>query len=329
MTTKPTTLKQMLRMKRIPFECDFELTHECNLCCIHCFLECPKPGTHADPEMVRHALSELASLGCIRVGFTGGEPLLHPEFWPLLAEARRLRFAVDLSTNGTLLDQDMIDRLARMRLKSVRVSLLGACPETHDRIVGRSGGFASALAAVRALVRSGIRTEVGCALLRDNYREAARIRDLAAGLGAFAVIDPRPGASLNGRFDPRTKGVTSEELEQYVLPAMPKEQSDGHGCMAGVSQLAISPYGEVMPCVMLRESAGRIGDEGLGPMWQDSPVFLALRSESSRELRDGEEMGDQGGLRGKARCAGKIWLWRHAALSASRRLKMCARAMTH
>jgi MoaA/NifB/PqqE/SkfB family radical SAM enzyme len=323
MTAEPTNLRELLRRKGVPFECDIELTHDCNQRCVHCFLECPRPDSYADPEMIRQALAELASLGCLRVGFTGGEPLLHPEFWSLLSEARRLGYAVDLSTNGTLLDQDMVDRLARMRMKSVRVSLLGACAETHDRIVGKSGAFALALAATQALARSGIRTQVGCVLLRNNYREAGRIRDLAASLGASAVFDPLPGPSICGHFDPRTGAVTLAQLERYVFPAIPKEQSDGHGCMAGVSQLAISPYGEVMPCVMLRDLVGKTGESRLGLLWWDSPVFAALRSRSSRNSRDGGSRGRRS-KRGDRYCAGKTWLWRNAACSAGS--KICRRA---
>lgn len=60
---------------------DMQLTERCNNNCIHCSINLPRDDAQArDKELstqeIKDILSEAASLGCLSVRFTGGEPLL-------------------------------------------------------------------------------------------------------------------------------------------------------------------------------------------------------------------------------------------------------------
>src|SRR4051794_36677183 len=58
----------------------------CNIACRHCFISCGPKETRV-PMMqsaaVRATLAEAARLGAREYYFTGGEPMMHPEFWTL------------------------------------------------------------------------------------------------------------------------------------------------------------------------------------------------------------------------------------------------------
>ena len=84
-----------------------ELTERCNNNCIHCCINLPVDDKEAQSQELTTAewkslLEEAASLGCLSVRFTGGEPLLREDFEELYLVARRLGLKVLLFTNATL-----------------------------------------------------------------------------------------------------------------------------------------------------------------------------------------------------------------------------------
>ena len=84
-----------------------------------------------------------------QINFGGGEPFLRDDFLDLLAYAQRAGITTCVSTNGTLLDDDLVERLAAMDGLYLQVSLDGATPETNDAIRG-AGTFARILDGVDA-----------------------------------------------------------------------------------------------------------------------------------------------------------------------------------
>lgn len=303
------SLDQMSNHENFLLECDIELTHDCNQSCRHCYLECPHKDVYADSEMIDQIFSELIELGCVRIGFTGGEPLLHPEFWSLLTDARKKRFAVDICTNGTLLDQAAVNRLAEAHVKTIRIGLLGASPETHDAIVKRPGAFRQATAGVRMLVDAGIRAELGCTILRENCQEVGDIRKLAADLGVRVAFDPLPAPSVHGRFDPRRNSASLEDMYEFAIPYLPK--SERHSCGAGKQYLAITPFGDVIPCLMMRKSVGNLSSGSLKELWGRAGMLSrALAREDLVSYSCGSCK-----INALCRsCAGMTWLWQNTGL---------------
>jgi len=136
----------------------FQLTGTlCNLACRHCFnASGPRAPWLAplDSVIVRRAIAEAEALGVREFYFTGGEPLLHPDLFPLLECALAVA-PTTLLTNGILIDEAIADRLAAIAAGSrysleVRVSVDGITAEENDAIRGR-GSFEKALRAAKLL----------------------------------------------------------------------------------------------------------------------------------------------------------------------------------
>jgi hypothetical protein len=134
----------------------------CNLECTHC-LNASGPRDPwlkpLAPAVVRRALADADRLGVREIYFTGGEPFLHAQALPLVAEALAIAPTTVL-TNGTLITSAVADALAALARAArysleIRVSLDHIDETANDRIRG-AGAWAAALQAVALLGTRGL-----------------------------------------------------------------------------------------------------------------------------------------------------------------------------
>jgi len=115
-----------------------EVTTRCNISCSHCFARAGNSGPSSLPlELVKEIIAEGYNVGYRHLHITGGEPLL----WSNLFEALDYAFdsgyeSVFLNTNGTLLIEDISQRLAAYEGLSISVSLEGS-EAIHDHLRGK------------------------------------------------------------------------------------------------------------------------------------------------------------------------------------------------
>jgi sulfatase maturation enzyme AslB (radical SAM superfamily) len=133
----------------------------CNLACNHCFISC-HPGNYTfgflGLEEIKRRLEESTLHGVKEYYFTGGEPFLHKEIVPILAETLRYGPATVL-TNATAFTRDTVEKLGEIARASrysleVRVSIDGYDAATNDPIRG-AGTFDAAMRGLRMLVDAG------------------------------------------------------------------------------------------------------------------------------------------------------------------------------
>lgn len=127
----------------------------CNLRCRHCYSSSgPAAKTRLDPALVCEALTDAAALGYQVAAFSGGEPLLQPDIWEMLAHARAVGLRTALTTNGTLISTDEIAARLRSTVDSLAVSLDGP-PDLHNEMRASPLAFERMLAGVRRLSVAG------------------------------------------------------------------------------------------------------------------------------------------------------------------------------
>ncbi|HKL22034.1 MAG TPA: radical SAM protein, partial [Tichowtungia sp.] len=154
-------------------------TRACNLKCVHCYAHAD--GNCAGNEMSfddgRALIDDLAEFGSPVILFSGGEPLCRRNM-PELAEyavSKGLRAVI--STNGTLIDDAMAERLKAIGLSYVGVSLDGL-RETNDRFRGVEGAFDQALEGIRACKRAGIKVGLRYTITKHNVADLSGVFDL-------------------------------------------------------------------------------------------------------------------------------------------------------
>jgi radical SAM protein with 4Fe4S-binding SPASM domain len=135
-----------------------ELTMTCNSRCFHCGSRCepgvpsglPKEAYLQVLREVRDNFDQRHMMLCI----TGGEPMLYPDFFELMGEAKDMGFRWGMTTNGTLITREKARLLRETGMGTVSVSIDGL-EKTHDRQRGLPGGYRLAMEGIQNLIDVG------------------------------------------------------------------------------------------------------------------------------------------------------------------------------
>ena len=289
------------------------VAHTCNLNCAYCFASQGKyHGERAvmSFEVGKRALDFLIEHSGKRtnleVDFFGGEPLMNWDVVKQLVEyarsvekAHHKNFRFTLTTNGVLIDDDVIE-FANREMSNVVLSLDGR-KEIHDRTrvdYAGNGSYDRIVPKFQKLVKSrggqnyymrGTFTHANPDFTKDVFHMA----DLG-----FTELSMEPVVCAPG--DP--SGLTAEDLEivkeQYEILAkdMLRRRKEGKpitfyhymidltggpcvykrisGCGSGTEYMAVTPWGDLYPCHQF------VGEEEykLGNIW-DGVTNTALREE--------------------------------------------------
>ncbi len=307
----------------VPYSGSLELTHRCNLYCRHCY-QFKARGGELGTERWEALLGELASLGCLFISFTGGEPLLRADLPRLLEAAAGMGYAITLQTNGTLINRKTARMLGGYPTLRADVSVYGSRDETHDALTGVAGSFAAARRGMEMLLESEVPLLLKVTMGSFNLQEAEDIASLADSLGVKAVFsslifprndrDPAPtslrldDAALERfiRFETGymleslaeimgTEGetLTYGDLARYVrkcaVDPVRLESENRRYCGAGRTVFAVNPYGDVYPCVALPLVLGNLMEDNFARIWKDSPPIIRLREREDELAVECEE----------------------------------------
>ncbi len=163
-------------------------TRQCNLSCIHCYAnaDSQRSPEEMDTTAGKVFISDLADFGVPVILFSGGEPLLRKDLFPLASLARELGIRVALSTNGTLITDQVAREIKEIDFAEVGISLDGI-GTNNDHFRGRDGAFEAALAGIRNCVARGLRVSLRLTITRFNYQEIPAIFRLVEAEGIDRV----------------------------------------------------------------------------------------------------------------------------------------------
>jgi radical SAM protein with 4Fe4S-binding SPASM domain len=258
-----------------------------------------------------------------QLSLTGGEPLLHPEFWSLTAHVRSRHpdWEWALLTTGQTLGAAEIRELHRLRPRFVQVSLDGR-RRGHDALRG-PGDHGRTLAAIRRLSRGGLPVIVSFTATAANWSDLAAVVRAARAHGAASVWTDRfiPCGQAAGkvalamppetvdrwlaaleaahlRYDrPGRFAVQARRALQFRTQGSNSRPLPTYRCAAGRTLLAVAADGSLFPCRRLPRPVGRLPGKTLVALWEDP--FLA-------DLRAGQAPVACTGCRHRETCMGGL-----------------------
>jgi mycofactocin biosynthetic radical S-adenosylmethionine protein MftC len=284
---------------RSPINVTWEITAQCNLKCRHC-LSADMDKTNAvelDFKKCCAFIDELDRMEVFQINFGGGEPFLRKDFCDILDYAHSKGIITCVSTNGTMLDENLASRLGGMRLLRIQVSLDGATAATNDAIRG-SGTYQRILAGIELLCKQGFpHLSINTVVTRTNFCEIEQMCELASHFGVNTRLSRfRPSGNAQKvwqefHLDHSQLAWLSDFLSMHreILTgdsffSITKEDRRELGlniCGAARMTCSVLPDGSVYPCAFLCDEpfrGGNITHESLSDIWLHSAAFNAMRA---------------------------------------------------
>jgi len=194
----------------------WNLIRRCNLTCKHCYsisADTNFPG-ELNTEQVYAVMDDLRDFKVPVLILSGGEPLLRPDIYDIAKRAKAKGFYVGLSSNGTLIDESNIAKIAECDFNYVGVSLdgLGA---THDKFRRMEGAFEASLKGIRLCRDLGLKIGVRFTMTQDNAHDLPGLLKLVEDEG----IDRFYFSHLNyaGRGNKNRKDDAQHQLTRWAM----------------------------------------------------------------------------------------------------------------
>ncbi len=292
----------------VPHVIAWNLTKRCNLACAHCYIAAG--SWHA-------AAGELSTAECHRILdeilelnqspmliLSGGEPLLRDDLEQIAEHASSAGATVVVGTNGTRLSHERIRSLMRAGVSGVAISVDSLHPEYHDRFRHGAGALEDTLAAVERLREHRLDFVVQTSLTSGNRAELSELVAWAADRGAvsfnlYFLVPTGRGERMTGLTPTENEEVLREltsleavyrgqmMIRSKCQPQIMRHVAEGDGdspllnygtrCPCGVHYCRITPEGKLTPCPYTPTVAGDLRESSFRQVWEESPVFHALR----------------------------------------------------
>lgn len=258
----------------------------CNIACRHCFISCgPLNDSHPmmDTAEVMALLKEGARRGVKEYYFTGGEPFMHADIFPIIEETLK-HGPLTILTNGILITDEKARRLAEIFKASpysldLRVSLDGISSAENDPIRGK-GTFKKIIDGAARLAEHGLNPIFAITTVHHDYAFAEGRTRFMEMLRERGFSPPRikliPPFKI-GREEHRVGGYeVGEVLEEGDL-----FEGEEHTLQCGSCRMVTAKG--VYPCpILIEEPGARMGDtlsDALKPIRLDHPACYTCHVE--------------------------------------------------
>lgn len=279
----------------------FELTHKCNVKCLHCGSDCVKDAVTPDlpASSVINVLKDIKTKmdsHKITVILSGGEPLCYPGLFELCTEINKLEFPFGMVTNGYGWTTEKLKKIEQAGLATITVSLDGL-ESDHDWLRGQTGSFEAAVRTIKYLVKNPFyqAMDIVTCVNKKNLKNLDAIRELLISLGVkewrLFTISPIGRAvnvpelfldssefklMLDKIIEYRKNDVlkTTYSESGYLGPCYELDQkvrSHYFFCQAGISVAGIMANGDILACPNIdrRFSQGNINKDSFMDVWEN------------------------------------------------------------
>lgn len=247
-------------MKQRILSCDWEITTNCNLHCLHCI------NNHFYANIKTSncfkIIDYLSNRGCKSINFTGGEPLTRKDIFKIIKYARDKGIKCRILTNGLLITKENISKIKKW-ISYVGISLEGLEKE-NDSIRGK-GSFKKTLKSIELLKNKKIRFGIYTVLTKYNK---IRFKEFLINIGKKNPAN----ISLNelvvrGRTRKNKKQIyykpVKKEIINILKEVFPQEKfREEKGCLINTKRIFLNPVGKVYLCTEIYQNNPRayVGD---------------------------------------------------------------------
>lgn len=279
----------------------WEATLGCNMACRHCGSDCHRSSDLSDEltgEEVVRTFRQIAGDYNPRklfIAVTGGEPLVRPDLFDVMAEIAGMGFPWGMVTNGWSVDEKVVERSRRTGMRTLVVSLDGVDAASHDWLRGK-GSFVRAVKAIELYRDAGFLTDlqVTSTYHRRNIHELEDMFGFLRGMGVrdWRVVSVFPNGRAVRQDDFMLRPTELQGLLDFIRDKRSRPQpmvvsygDEGYlgcdherrvrdfyyACFAGVRIASILANGDVSGCPNIPRSLaqGNVRKESLKSVWEN------------------------------------------------------------
>ena len=278
----------------------------CNQKCVHCYAadqKCAEEKELSTDEW-KKIIRILRKQKISQVTFTGGEPTIRKDVPELIKEARW--FITRLNTNGVNLTEDYCKKLREAELDNLQVTFYSYDEDIHNRLVG-APNYGKTLAGIKNALAAGINMSINtpvCRLNKDYKKTLEFLHDLGITYvtcsGLILTGNAKGGESEELRIEGEELYESLKDAVEYAYshdmeisftsPGLVSQERlaamglDIPSCGACLSNMAITPSGNVVPCQswLSDEPLGNILKDSWKKIWND-PRCRTIRDNSAKE----------------------------------------------
>ena len=277
-----------------------EVTLRCNAKCEHCGSSCGGiiPKDEISAEQLKKTLLEIhEKYGAPNVFLTvtGGEPLMRKDLFDIMKYATSLGFRWGMTTNGMLIDEEVIEKMRDTNFESISISLDGL-QETHESFRKVPGSFKKIMKAIKLLqnLETLKSLQITTVANKKNLHELEDIYKLLLDIGIkewrVMCVDPIGRASDNDDILLDKEGllylykfirekrlenkmVVDDDCSHYLgLKYENILRNHGFVCGAGIFIASILSNGDICVCPNVRRKElvqGNINKDSFVDVWEN------------------------------------------------------------
>jgi len=288
-------LEEYYKGKPLLTNLHIEIISECNERCVHCYIPHDNKVSHIEPDLFYDVLKQCKNMRLLHLTLSGGEPMLHKNFCDFLRKCREYDFSVNVLSNLTLLDDEIIKEMKAIPLLGVQVSLYSMDSNIHDEITQMKGSFEKTKNAILKLIENDIPLQISCPIMKQNkncYGDVIKwAKKHKIHVGEDYIIIARYNhttqnlscrLSINEIKEVINDKVANDAkyLEKMEIAAEKKKNITPNDFVCSVchSSICIADNGNVYPCAGWQDYiVGNVKETSLNDIWDNSEKVQYLR----------------------------------------------------
>ena len=287
-----------------PVSVHIEIVSKCNERCIHCYIPHEYKNQVMEAAMFFNLLNQCQDLKIQHITISGGEPMLHPQFISFLRKCKECDMSVNVLSNLTLLDDDIVEEMKQNPLLGVQTSIYSMKPEIHDAITNSKDSLHKTKIGIEKLVEHRIPVQISCPIMKTNLNSYKEIKEWASQYNVSVGYDYTLIGQYNGGDSNLYCRLSEKEIERVIVDELKtnpnykseliseatenrnKTQND-YICSVCNSSICVAQNGNVFPCAGWQGYIlGNIADSSLGNIWYHSSKVNYLRSLKRKDLEE-------------------------------------------
>jgi MoaA/NifB/PqqE/SkfB family radical SAM enzyme len=276
-----------------PLYVSWNYTYACNFNCSHCYSRAAAYPRELPTSGFREIARQIVDANTFKVGLGGGEPLIRKDCYEILGILGEGGVDTNVTTNGWFVDILRCERLLKVGLGTLYVSLDSPDAEIHDRFRRKPGSHAAVIRCLHVAHQVGLSVKLSSVITQINVTELRRFVALAEEMQLAGIEFKRFRASGNGVSNMHAYSLRGEQeqllhaqierfkhesgLDIALIYGAEAGPSGDSGCPCGSKSICIRPNGDVSPCAYGEAVIGNLTATTLTDLWRNSPELKLMR----------------------------------------------------